>query len=239
MNNNQYVGICRYCGEEKTLIKAHILPKKFYKDYPTEKFLSVNVTDFSKKFMQSGCLDKQILCKDCDGILGTYDKEAYRILQNDLNAHKCEDKSAYIYLKNDYDYKKLRFFFISLLWRASITKKQEYSMVQLGEYENIALSIMKEETADRCDLFKTVVFREPDGNQYPSMVYVSKNKFYGETAYDFFFNQFRVSIKPTFKNIKNLLDPLERLYFNENEFVIIEDQRWFDDKRKFVCNIQS
>lgn len=32
------MGICKFCGQEKKLIKAHIIPKKFYLGLSEDKY---------------------------------------------------------------------------------------------------------------------------------------------------------------------------------------------------------
>ena len=33
---------CKFCGQEKKLIKAHIIPKNFYLDYKKEQYMSID-----------------------------------------------------------------------------------------------------------------------------------------------------------------------------------------------------
>ena len=65
---------CKFCGQEKKLIKAHIIPKNFYLDYKKEQYMSVDSLSGKFKIQQNGAYDKNILCSDCDGkILGKFD----------------------------------------------------------------------------------------------------------------------------------------------------------------------
>ena len=34
--------ICKFCGQEKQLIKAHIIPRHFYLNYENETFAAIN-----------------------------------------------------------------------------------------------------------------------------------------------------------------------------------------------------
>lgn len=38
-NEKQIVGICKFCGQEKKLIKAHIIPRHSYLNYKNETML--------------------------------------------------------------------------------------------------------------------------------------------------------------------------------------------------------
>ena len=63
MKNNT---TCKFCGQEKKLIKAHIIPRKFYLDYKSEKYVGVNSQTGEFVLQQCGSYDKNILCEDCD-----------------------------------------------------------------------------------------------------------------------------------------------------------------------------
>ncbi len=236
-------GTCKYCGKEKELCKAHIVPKKFYLDYTTERYRSID-QDFNKEYAQSGIWDDTILCGDCDNKLNEYDKEGYKIL---LNALKTKEKTindipkAYLFKEGeDFDYINLRFFFISLLWRASISSKAMYNKVNLGKFEDIALSILKNEKTDDEKYFQTIVFREPEEAPYGKVHYCIKSKFDNVICYKIFFTKFIVCIIPNTKHCRASkgLEYL-KLAFNKNEFVIIEDGNSFEDKRKFLNKVKK
>jgi hypothetical protein len=119
------VGICRFCGQEKELIRAHIIPRHFYLNYEHKTFAAINTQTGNWKQCKTGTYYSNILCSDCDGtIIKLFEDEAYRILLNDIYIRK---------------------FFISVLWRASISKTDEFSNINLGPYEDIALKILKDE----------------------------------------------------------------------------------------------
>ena len=132
--------------EEEKLCKAHIIPKCFYDKEAFFCLYSANGTTDSKHY-QNGAKDSNILCSKADGILGEYDKEAYNILIRDIEKHKIKNKNIYQYLAHEFNYEKLRFFFISLVWRASISQLDCFKNINLKQYENIALKILKKEIA--------------------------------------------------------------------------------------------
>lgn len=100
--------ICKFCGQEKKLIKAHIIPKKFYLDYKNEQYMGVDALSRKFKIQQNGAYDKNILCSDCDGkILGKFDKEGYRVLFEEIYKHRQllpNNDSVYYLTSNDYNY---------------------------------------------------------------------------------------------------------------------------------------
>ena len=85
MKNNT---TCKFCGQEKKLIKAHIIPRKFYLDYKSEKYVGVNSQTGEFVLQQCGSYDKNILCEDCDSkILRIYEEEGYRVLLKEIFNH--------------------------------------------------------------------------------------------------------------------------------------------------------
>lgn len=159
------VGICKFCGQEKKLIDAHIIPKCFYLALKN-KFSYINFDACLKnrqyKIYQNGGYDKNILCEDCDNnIIGKFDAEAKMVLLDNFSQYKYEYFGANKIYKIDnsyYDYNKLRKFFISILWRASISKLPEWHAINLGRYEKIALDILKNKKEHK-ELFKVLVYK--------------------------------------------------------------------------------
>ncbi len=60
------MGICKFCEQEKKLIKAHIIPKKFYLGLNEDRFLCINSKTAKFTFQQQGGYDSNILRADCD-----------------------------------------------------------------------------------------------------------------------------------------------------------------------------
>lgn len=131
------MGICRLCLEEKKLIRAHIIPKGFYKYlYPEngkkEALLIIRNNDKSLR-SPVGEYDENILCADCDGRLGIYDNYAQEIILKSTPEPFLDPQN--VWKIDNVDYDLLKMFFISLLWRASISKREFFEEVDLGPYE--------------------------------------------------------------------------------------------------------
>ena len=236
------IGICKYCGNEKKLCKAHIIPKEFYKNYRTEKYRAVKSIDLTWTQCQNGVWDDSILCAECDSLIGKYDNEAYRVLKNNLIKHKSGDgKSVYIYKKDEFNYEYLRKFFISLIWRASISSKDICKCVKLNKYKNIALKLLKNKISDDNLYFKTVVVREVDNIKYDSTVIVLKQKMGNKICYKFFFYQFIVIIVPSLDNVVWKQDkPIpEKLFLSQEEFAIIEDESFLTEKLDVLNHVRK
>ncbi|MGD9637758.1 MAG: hypothetical protein AB7U85_01705 [Alphaproteobacteria bacterium] len=121
---------CFLCGEDKKLIKAHIIPEKYFtKTKKLQKIYSYD-GDYPKK-NRIGVYDNEILCSDCDGKLGKYDEYSYEVLFN-LEKFICERDKNGIKVKN-IDSNKLKLFYLSIIWRAHISKRPEFKKIDLGE----------------------------------------------------------------------------------------------------------
>lgn len=153
-------GICRYCGQEVWLIDSHIIPKSFYLLKQWGQCVGIDAKQIllDKVHSQNG-FKEPLLCKACDNKLGYLDNCAYQFLFHDVpRAERCQDGLLeFLLLKpRDFNYNNIRRFFVSLLWRASISSKIPYS---LGRYENIALQILKHERTDSDNLFVPLIYR--------------------------------------------------------------------------------
>lgn len=144
-------GICKLCGKSTRLIKAHILPRGFYSpiwDYgdpgepQSERVpIIISLSEASKKPIQtqSGIWDRQILCSACDGnIFGPLDKYAtHFIIENPSLIPYAQDERGepILHVAESYDYRKLKLFYMSLLWRSAITSHTFFKDVKLGPWE--------------------------------------------------------------------------------------------------------
>lgn len=175
----QSIGICKFCGQEKKLIDAHIIPKNFYLMRKKDRYLSINSKTCKYTIQQKGGYDSNILCGDCDNhILGEFDKEGYRILFSDFSKYKYEylhPQRIYQLDNSCYDYRKLRKFFISILWRASISKLEEWLNINLGGYEKKAFEILKGKR-EYDELFKILIYKNCFAEDINQEVLIAKGK---------------------------------------------------------------
>jgi hypothetical protein len=131
---------CQLCDQEKPLVKAHIMPKKYFLELRrgSSKKHMIEITVGEKlyeRFSQNGIYDPFILCGDCDNLkLGTYDSYAYSLFPPELDELKIRRVSAdaEIYPLEIVDAAKLKRFFLGLLWRLHITHYTLGKCVDLG-----------------------------------------------------------------------------------------------------------
>ena len=233
------IGICKFCNEEKELIKSHIIPKSFYRlKQHDNRFSAITTSDNSVDLVhyQNG-LKEYLMCSDCDGRLGILDAYAGKILFQEICKHpfKTVNSIKTYLLKNcEFDYYKLRKFFISLAWRASISS--EFNNFSLGKYEDIALKILKDEMSDNTDLFVPVVVRKRTQTPIDNICTWCEYRVAGKYACLVRFPDYEIKIitntehskSPDVMRIyKSCLTPEEFLVM-ESDYIADYDVRWLD-----------
>jgi hypothetical protein len=116
---------CKYCGQLKTLVKSHIIPR--------------SLCDINS----SGICDDELFCKDCEDKFMIYDAYAFNLL-HEQNTHRKtvrdgNGEEVGVYYET-YDYTKLKLFFMSVLLRAGLSNVFFFKHVKIGPY----LEMLKE-----------------------------------------------------------------------------------------------
>jgi len=131
---------CNGCDEDKKLIKAHIIPKSFYMNLKGDgQYLNVIHSDEDSRVGRSfiGDYDKEILCQACDGELGKYDNYAKKLLLDQFDRFNELRKGDELvgWEVEECKHQELVLFFLSVLWRASISSRTNYNSIVLGPHE--------------------------------------------------------------------------------------------------------
>lgn len=222
------IGICKFCGQEKELINSHIIPKSFYQLKVWDRFAGINFTSkhLDLKCSQNG-LKEPLLCKTCDNLLGELDHHASNVLfqaipKADFKIFSDVGKT-YLLSEKDFNYDKLRRFFISLVWRASACKTSSFS---IGVYEDIALKILKNEAPDDTNLFLPIIYRKNSASSVDYAVGLLTTNFRGGKACHFRFPNYEVVIivDTNVLNDKDSVDVWKRM-FTRKELTVIEVAR--------------
>lgn len=134
--------ICRCCNRDVKLCEAHIVPKHVSRLIKAGEQRGVVYNSRSDRMVynQGGFWDDTILCTDCDnGILGKWDDYAARFFRNEHKwreiAQSDWDGAMSYYEYDNFRYADLKLYFISILWRMSITRHEHFENVSLGKYE--------------------------------------------------------------------------------------------------------
>jgi hypothetical protein len=126
---------CQVCGLGPP-IDAHLFPRALGHDLKgKEKHLYVGgVETPGRRIVQAGLFDRNILCATHDGVLGAYDNYGIEFCRTFKS--QCKHPAPNIWQISNVDPEKLVRFWLSILWRFSISNLPEAALVQLGPYEN-------------------------------------------------------------------------------------------------------
>ena len=144
-------GICHLCGENKKLCRAHIISESSIRINKCDLLVFKENAQRIDKTHPSGYWDDGILCQECDGKLGKYDK--YEKDFSDYQVNLPDKLKIYIIPNTEYDYGKLKRFLVATLWRASISKLPDFEVVDLGDkYNCLCKKYLKNEIDDIGDI---------------------------------------------------------------------------------------
>lgn len=163
---------CKFCGNDKRLIKAHIIPEGFFRRQRQGKksleIITNKAGEYDKK-APIGVYDQAIVCNDCENIWREWDDYAQKLLAEEpLNGQaRYRDAKKIAYMVKDFDYKKLKLFFISILWRASVSSQSFFSRVSLGSFEKMAKEFITNNNPGDSEDFSVILskFCHPLGKQ--------------------------------------------------------------------------
>ena len=163
------IGTCKLCGQKKELIeKSHIFPRHFYHKTTQEignhfndvsqgeKVPRLFSADYKSIQTQCGLYVPDILCGDCENFLGRWDNYAQNFLLKEVNINPLGNNDYTIQQVNSFDYKQLKLFFMSVLWRSDISRNKAFGLykffseVNLGTvWENTLRNLLlKEDSAE-------------------------------------------------------------------------------------------
>lgn len=238
---------CKFCHKDKKLIDAHIIPRCFFEamrdkgDNRPFELLSNTKNEHPRK-LWIGSYDKNILCEGCEKVFQKYDDYACKILlsntgNNSEHILDSNEKKVACKLKN-VDCKKLKLFFLSVLWRASVSKRKEFKRVEIGPFENNLRDMIQKDNPGGNNDFLVIVRKFVDilGKNFLMDPYIFKvdginfYRFYLGAGYEFHIKVDKRNIKESDALCTLALKSESPLYitFRDNlssskEFPILKD----------------
>lgn len=153
--------ICKFCLNEKKLIKAHIIPAGFFRRLNDGEIgpKLLHEKEYPKK-APLGVYDSTILCGDCEKIFGDWDAHAQEIMSlQSIGEPLAVGDKIVAHKISAFDYDKLKLFFVSLVWRASVSSHKFYSRISLGPWESVAKNMIATSDPGDDEGFATTVSR--------------------------------------------------------------------------------
>lgn len=127
---------CKLCHLDKTLCRSHVIPESAYGYLYDDKHRFLEVSNFQKKVpKQQKGLRERLLCKSCEQHLNKYESYFADIwFQKKLIPDYIPENISTI---SGLNYSKFKLFHMSILWRAGISTREEFSSVKLGVHEDL------------------------------------------------------------------------------------------------------
>jgi hypothetical protein len=196
--------ICCYCRQDKKLIRAHIIPEGFFRRLREGQrplnILTNTPGEYPKK-SPIGVYDRNILCDKCEKIFGGWDGYAQKLLADEpLHGKPIQDGTSWIgWEVSEYDYTRLKLFFISLLWRASVSKHAFYQKINLGSFEEKAKELIAQKNPGTSEEFGVLLakFDHPLGSTIldPHPAKIPKDYCFKVNYYQFYLASYIAYIK--------------------------------------------
>lgn len=219
------MAICKLCLEDKKLIKAHIIPESFFRVLKGSfEYLSVVPSQsFAKAVGRTyiGEYDKNILCKECDSNIGVWDHYGKTVLIDQSSRLKpiINDLQTLGWELNVDSPLDLYKFVLSMLWRASISDRPYYKLIDLGPHEEkVKLAIEKMEFNESYEVY----FAKFDQSSLPgaekSILNPYTTRIFDRNFCRFHINGFLISIKV---DKQKLDERIRKFSLKDNEVKII------------------
>jgi len=129
------------CSQHE-LCKAHIFPRGLARDLSPEGGHNRVITSKGSRAARQplGEFDPAILCSSCDNTLGRYDDYAVDLFRRLDATRKGRTGDPFTYAP--FDGAVFARFILAVLWRASISRRESWSAISLGPYEERARDVL-------------------------------------------------------------------------------------------------
>lgn len=136
---------CRLCTKETELRDSHIIPRSFIKKVKGEspQLIKMNVGTSEKPALENADWKEKLLCSDCEQFLSNrYETTQLTYLRNGRIVQKHPNRITF----SSFNFEKFYLFWLSILWRASVSSLPAFKHVDLGSEMNryLARMIMEE-----------------------------------------------------------------------------------------------
>ena len=137
---------CALCLNEAELRESHIIPEfmyqSLYDDIHRFNVLSTEIAERNRK-AQKGLREK-LLCENCEQRLGRHERYVSLLFSGGLSLEYATHGRMVI--AKGVDYKALRLFQLSILWRAGASSLPFFNQIRLGAHqERLRQLVLKEE----------------------------------------------------------------------------------------------
>jgi hypothetical protein len=189
---------CKICLEDKKCIKAHIIPESFIKIIKQDgkPIMILSPNEFQSK-THIGVYDKKILCEDCEKLFSPWDNYGNLILVANFPKDKpfLDGDKVLAYTIENFDYHKLKLFFISILWRASASSHNYFSHINAGPFEDMLKEMIINNDPGDKNCFSVIITKFDDESIATAILNPHREKLEGINYYSIYLGGFKVYIK--------------------------------------------
>ena len=143
------INTCRLCYTNSSLKESHIIPKfmlRFIRDKTMDnRFYELGIN--TNKIVQDGPKE-YLLCNECEQKIGRFEKYfKENIYLKHHRATMVQDNRCFMF--NNLDYRSIKLFLLSVLWRMSISSLDQFDSVSLEEDEDKIRNMIYEENSGK------------------------------------------------------------------------------------------
>lgn len=123
--------VCRLCLQDKKLCLSHVIPKAFLKraKKSSPQLIRLSIGSQIGPVMDNVDWKEPLLCQDCEKfICNRYEESQIRFLRNGRLVVRHPDRITF----TDFSYRKFYIFWLSILWRTSISSHPAFRAFEMG-----------------------------------------------------------------------------------------------------------
>lgn len=132
------MGTCKLCGEQRQLKKSHIIPRSYYRSAKRGQGQLIKIKDDqdTAPMLINSDPKEPLLCQDCEQFLSdNYEREGTRLFKPSRDRrHQVVRMGEYVKFKG-FKYRLTYLYFLSILWRAAVSRLPQYAGVELAGIE--------------------------------------------------------------------------------------------------------
>lgn len=191
---------CKLTGNEGKGVRAHIIPKSFYAIDPEETQpvrLITNAKGHYPRRVPIGVYDTTIVTEEGERIFTEWDDYASGLLLENKTAFEplAHNGETVAFQITEYDYHKLKLFFLSVLWRASASSQHFFRRVNLGPHEESIRNALLEGNPGDSECFSVCLAKWSDHPDGAGMMDPYRTRFDGLNYYVMYLEHYIVYFK--------------------------------------------
>ncbi len=191
---------CKLTGFHGKAIKSHVVPRAFYK-LPEQNAgplkLETNAPGVYPKKMPIGIYDQSIVTREGEDIFGPWDNYASRtLLQHFDKFEPIRDEGEVLAWRlPDVNYRHMKLFALSVLWRADASSHPVFAKVNLGPHEPALRKILLSGDAGNEELYSVCIARWDDESLGHFSMDPIRKRFEGINYYKVYCGRYVLDIK--------------------------------------------